>query len=908
MGVYRVPEEAGAVTAPYDPFGARAVLSLPDRNVTYYRLAAVSDHSPVGFDRVPVTVKVLLENVLRSVRAGRATPEDALLLASWQPGGGAGREFPFFPARVLLQDLTGVPVLVDLAAMRAAVARLGGDARRVNPVVPADLVIDHSVQVDFFGTATALLRNVEKEYERNRERYALFRWAQQAFDNLRIVPPGTGIVHQVNLEALAPVVWRRAVEGEVVAFPDTLVGTDSHTPMVNALGVLGWGVGGIEAEAVLLGHPLSLRVPEIVGVRLLGQMPEGSTATDLVLTLTQVLRRVGVVGAFVEFFGEGIRSLSLPDRATVSNMAPEYGATSALFPIDASTLEYLRLTGRSEAQITLVERYAKAQGLFRLEGSPEPVCDRLVEFDLSAVEPSVAGPRRPQDRVALADTERSFRQAFPAPAERAVAVDIGGTPVRLADGAVAIAAITSCTNTSNPAVMVAAGLLAKKAVARGLAVAPWVKTSLAPGSAVVTAYLARAGLLPYLEALRFHLVGYGCTTCIGNSGPLPPPVARAVEEHGLVVAAVLSGNRNFEGRIHPLVRASYLMSPPLVVAFAIAGTVAVDLTADPLGYDPNGEPVYLRDLWPTSEEVRQALASALGSPRESSDEGTLFQGDLRWRSLPSPAGEVYRWDPASTYIREAPFFDDLSPDPSGPADILGARVLAVLGDSVTTDHISPAGAIPVDSPAGQYLRAHGVPPAEFNTYGARRGNHEVMVRGTFASVRLRNRLVPDREGGWTEYLPTGEVVPIYEAAVRYQARGTPLLVLAGKEYGTGSSRDWAAKGTRLLGVRAVLAESFERIHRSNLAYMGVLPLQFLPGQTAESLGLTGRETYDIVGLARSLGPGSQVTVRVRRDDGSQGEFRVLLRLDTSAEVEAYRHGGILPLVARQILAGTRSRP
>lgn len=913
--MYRDPVTA----ASQDPFGARAVLSLPDRTVTYYRLAAVADHSPVGIDRLPVTVKVFLENLLRSLRAGAATPEDVLLLARWQPGNDKEREFPFFPARVLLQDFTGVPLVADLAAMRAAVARFGGDPRRVNPVVPVDLVIDHSVQVDVFGTARALARNVDLEYERNRERYVLFRWAQEAFRNFRVVPPGTGIVHQVNMEELAPVVWRRTVDEEMMAFPDTVVGTDSHTTMVNALGVLGWGVGGIEAEAVLLGHPLSLRVPEVVGVRLVGRIPEGSTATDVVLTLTQLLRRVGVVGAFVEFFGDGLRSLALPDRATVANMAPEYGATAAMFPIDGATLDYLQLTGRSDTQVTLVERYAKAQGLFRTDGTPEPVCDRVVEFDLSTVVPSVAGPRRPQDRVPLAELGRSFQRALgdsedrrsspapgsPAPRPRAAQVELDGATVRLSDGSVVIAAITSCTNTSNPAVMVAAGLLAKKAVERGLTVRPWVKTSLAPGSGVVTAYLARAGLLPYLEALRFHVVGYGCTTCIGNSGPLPQAVARAVQEHDLVVAAVLSGNRNFEGRIHPLVRASYLMSPPLVVAFALAGTVAVDLTTDPSGYDPTGEPVYLRDLWPTSEEVHRALAGAVTPELAADHYRQAFHGDVRWRSLPLPTGDVYQWDPDSTYVREPPFFEGVSPVPPNPTDIRGARVLLLLGDSVTTDHISPAGAIPVDSPAGRYLLARGVRPEEFNSYGARRGNHEVMVRGTFANLRLRNFLVPDREGGWTEHLPSGEVLPVYEAALRYQAEGVPLLVVAGKEYGTGSSRDWAAKGTRLIGVRAVLAESFERIHRSNLAEMGVLPLQFLPGQSLRTFGLTGRETYDILGLVGVLTPGQTVTVRARREDGMTIEFPALLRLDTLVEVEAYRHGGILPLVVRQVLGRVR---
>ncbi|MCS7050072.1 MAG: aconitate hydratase AcnA, partial [Thermomicrobium sp.] len=821
------------VTPGNDPFGAQAVLETPEGRVRYFRIAAVADRLAIPFDRLPFTVKVLLENVLRYAGTPAFSREDVELVASWRPGDKASREFPFLPARVLLQDFTGVPAVVDLAAMRTAVARLGGDPSRINPLVPVDLVIDHSVQVDVFGTTVAFQRNVEKEYERNRERYALLRWAQQAFRNFRVVPPGTGIVHQVNLEYLASVVAVRTADGEAIAFPDTLVGTDSHTTMVNALGVLGWGVGGIEAEAVLLGQPIYLLLPEVVGLRLVNEPPGGVTATDLVLTITELLRRVGVVGKFVEVFGPGLRHLSLPDRATISNMAPEMGATAVMFPIDDETLGYLRLTGRSEGHVRLVEAYAREQGLFRGIDDPEPVFDQVVELDLATLEPSLAGPRRPQDRVRLSELRTSLRAAFPeqftpprAEEERfdweggtvneaeepsepvvpigqrrtVVDVHLDGRHVELTHGSVVIAAITSCTNTSNPEVMLGAGILAKKAVERGLDTSPAVKTSLAPGSGVVTAYLERAGLMPYLEALRFHLVGYGCTTCIGNSGPLPEPIAKAVQEHELVVAAVLSGNRNFEGRIHPQVRAAYLASPPLVVAFAIAGRVDIDLTTEPLGYDPNGEPVYLRDVWPTPEEIRAAMEKAIGPELFVERYREVFTGDERWRSLPVPTGDLYEWDPASTYIQEPPFFQDLALEPPPLRDIERARVLAWLGDSVTTDHISPAGSIPVHSPAGQYLVAHGVQPKDFNSYGARRGNHEVMVRGTFANIRLRNRLAQGREGGWTTHFPSGELVTIYEASTRYRMAGTPLLVLAGKEYGSGSSRDWAAKGPMLLGV------------------------------------------------------------------------------------------------------------
>ncbi len=917
----------------HDPFGARS--ALPGSGAVYYRLSRVAELLALPLDRLPFTVKVLLENVLRHAGQEPFREEDVRRLAGWKPGE-AGWEVPFLPARVLLQDFTGVPAVVDLAAMRSAMQRLGGDPKRINPLVPVDLVIDHSVQVDAFGSAFAFQFNVEREYERNRERYALLRWAQKAFSNFRVVPPGTGIVHQVNLEYLATVVATREQDGLRVAFPDSLVGTDSHTTMVNGLGVLGWGVGGIEAEAVMLGQPIYLPAPEVVGFRLHGTPPEGVTATDLVLTVTQVLRKVGVVGKFVEFFGPSLHHLSLPDRATIANMAPEYGATAALFPVDGETLSYLRLTGRDPDHVALVERYAKEQTLF-WEASAEPAFNQVVELDLGSLEPSVAGPRRPQDRVPLKDVARSFYAAFgdrvgpPANKDGEVAVGRlegeGGRPTsgeggvavaarpktvdvrldsvhaELRHGSVVIAAITSCTNTSNPSVMLAAGLVAKKAVERGLVVNPAVKTSLAPGSAVVTEYLRRAGLMPYLEALRFHLVGYGCTTCIGNSGPLPEPVAQAIQEHDLVVAAVLSGNRNFEGRIHPLVRAAYLASPPLVVAFALAGTVDADLTRDPVGYDPNGRPVYLRDIWPTAREVQELVERHVSPELFRERYRDVFTGDDTWRTLPVPEGDLYAWDPDSTYVQEPPFFQDLPPQPAPLQDIRGARVLVVLGDSVTTDHISPAGSIPKDSPAGRYLIDRGVPPAEFNSYGARRGNHEVMVRGTFANIRLRNALAGGREGGWTVHLPSGELVTIYEASVRYRQEGVPLLVLAGKEYGAGSSRDWAAKGPLLLGVRAVVAESYERIHRSNLVGMGILPLQFADGQSVQSLGLTGREVYHVEGVS-DLRPGGRVRVRAQREDGGEVAFEAVARVDTPTELEYYRHGGILQMVLRRLLAAS----
>ncbi len=886
---------------------ARALLRAGDLAATIYRLDTVSDR----LHELPFTVKILLENVLRHSATGIAGEADVAALAAWRPGLDADIEIPFMPGRVLLQDFTGVPAVVDLAAMRDAMAELGGDPARINPLVPASLVIDHSVQVDRFGTAEAYAFNVEREYERNGERYQLLRWAQTALRGFRVVPPGTGIVHQVNLEFLGDVVSLRDDEsagGEPVAFPDTLVGTDSHTTMISGLGILGYGVGGIEAEAVLLGQPLYQPLPRVVGVRLHGALPTGSTATDLVLVVSQLLRAHGVVGKFVEFTGDGLASLALADRATLANMAPEYGATTGIFPIDDETTAYLRLTGRDEAHIRLVEAYAREQGLWRLPGAA-PLFDETLELDLASVGPSVAGPRRPQDRVALGDLRDSFRAIYPPPGG-----DGGGYPVvavqaqdqdggqgqgaSLATGSVAIAAITSCTNTSNPSVMVGAGLLARNAVARGLSVGPTVKTSLAPGSRAVTAYLRDAGLLPPLEQLGFDVVGYGCTTCIGNSGPLDDAVAEAVEANDLVVAAVLSGNRNFEGRIHPLVRASYLASPPLVVAFALAGRVDIDLESEPLGTGSDGQPVMLADIWPSADEIADAIGGAVTPELFRATYASVFEGDDRWRALPVPSGDRYEWQAESSYIAAPPFFSGLTREPAPIGPISGARVLALLGDSVTTDHISPAGNIAAWSPAGQWLQARGVSPADFNSYGARRGHHEVMMRGTFANIRLRNALA-SKEGPWTTFQPGGEELFIYDAAMRYQEAGTPLLILAGSEYGSGSSRDWAAKGTRLLGVRAVLAESFERIHRSNLVGMGVLPLQFLPGQDAASLGLSGREAYDILGLSDAIAPRSRVTVTAHGEAGDRS-FEAVVRLDGAIEVDYYRHGGILPAVLRRL--------
>jgi len=876
-----------------------------------------------------------------------------LALANWQPGTASQSEaeYPFMPGRVLLQDFTGVPAVADLAAMRSAMARMGGDPQKVNPLVPADLVIDHSVQVDQFGSTLSFAHNVAREYERNSERYALLRWGQQAFSNFRVVPPDTGIVHQINLEFLAPVVMTKSEDGETVAFPDTLIGTDSHTTMINGLGVLGWGAGGIEAEAVLLGQPLYLLTPEVIGVHLKGSLPEGSTATDLVLTVTQMLRKRGVVGKFVEFTGSGLSYLSLADRATISNMSPEFGATSTLFPVDEETLRYMRMTGRTEQQIKLVEAYTKAQHLFRTDGQPVPHFDDLLELDLTTIEPSLAGPRRPQDRVPLQKLGSTFREAYadrfvaaksnvttesaviryagegggqtePNPVaqhedlaktltkpgnghkkghSKDVLVQMGDTQVHMTDGSVAIAAITSCTNTSNPSVMIAAGLLARHAVERGLSVKPTVKTSLAPGSRAVIDYLSNAELLSYLEALRFHLVGYGCTTCIGNSGPLSDAVASAVQDNDLVVAAVLSGNRNFEGRIHPQVRASFLASPPLVVAYALAGTVDIDLTRDPLGLDANGEAVYLHDIWPSQQEVQETLVKAVTPEVFTKNYALVFSGDEHWQALSNSDGQLFDWDPASTYIQEPPFFQNMTSVPAPVQNIRGARVLAMLDDSITTDHISPAGSFAPKSPAGQYLLEHGVERRDFNTYGARRGNHEVMVRGTFGNIRLHNHLVGGKEGYYTTHLPSGEEMSIYDASMRYQRENVPLVLIAGKEYGSGSSRDWAAKGPLLLGVRAALAESFERIHRSNLVGMGILPLQFLPGQSKETLGLTGRETFDILGVELDLKPRQQVTVRGTREDGSTFEFTTIARLDSPIDVTYYKNGGILLTVLRRLM-------
>ena len=884
-------------------FGARASLGagLPD----LYRLDALASAGVplgVGLGRAPMTLKILLENALRHAGGGIVREEDVATLAGWRPGASAAEvEVPFMPSRVVLQDFTGVPAVVDLAAMRDAMAALGGDPARVNPLVPADLVIDHSVQIDAWGGAGAFAFNVEREYERNGERYQLLRWAQTAFRDLRVVPPGTGIIHQVNLEYLATVVADRADSGGRVAFPDTLVGTDSHTTMVNGLGVLGYGVGGIQAEAVLLGQPLYQQLPRIVGVRLSGELPPAATATDLVLVITEMLRKFGVVGTFVEFAGDGLAGLPLADRATIANMSPEFGATATLFPIDAETLAYLRLTGRPAERVALVERYAKEQGLWREPGAA-PEFDALLELDLGTVEPSLAGPRRPQDRVALSRVGDNFRAAYPntvgAPRKT---IEARGASTEIGHGSVAIAAITSCTNTSNPMVMVGAGLVAKNAVAKGLKVNPAVKTSLAPGSRAVTGYLERAGLMEPLAELGFALAGYGCTTCIGNSGPLDEPVAKAVEADELVVAAVLSGNRNFEGRVHPLVRAAYLASPPLVVAFALAGRVDVDLTTEPLGPGADGRPVMLADVWPTQAQIREVVGRTIDAELFRQTYATVFEGDERWRAIAIPEGDRYAWDDASTYIANPPFFQGLTREPAPLTDIVGARVLALLGDSVTTDHISPAGSIAAWSPAGQWLQARGVAPVDFNQYGARRGHHEVMMRGTFGNIRLRNRLVEGKEGPYTVHLPDGAETFIYDAAMAYRAEGTPCLVIAGKEYGSGSSRDWAAKGTTLLGIRAVIAESYERIHRSNLVGMGVLPLQFLPGESAASLGLTGREAYTIAGVA-DLAPRQVVTVTARSDDGTERRFQAVARLDGPIEVEYLRQGGILPAVLRRLAA------
>jgi len=897
-----------------DPFGAHGVLSVRSGDLHYVRLARLEEEGLTRIERLPFSIRVLLESVLRQMNGREITEQDVVALATWKVGAEDRRDVPFLPSRVLMQDFTGVPAVVDLAAMRSAIARVGGDPRQINPKVPVDLVIDHSVQVDFFATPEALRRNAELEFQRNRERYEFLRWGQKAFANFRVVPPATGIIHQVNLEYLAEVVVVRDEGGLPWVYPDTLVGTDSHTTMINGLGVLGWGVGGIEAEAVMLGQPMMMVMPEVVGVRLSGHLPGGTTATDLVLYVTQLLRKHGVVDKFVEFFGPGLEVLSVPDRATIANMAPEYGATVGYFPVDGKTLDYLRLTSREAEQVEIVERYCREQRLFRSPQLPDPEYSEIVDIDLGLIQPSLAGPKRPQDRVPLASVKSSFHTALSAPTRdggfglsseelaRRARIGSNGSIAELGHGSVVIAAITSCTNTSNPDVMVAAGLLARKALDRGLKVQPYVKTSLAPGSRVVTEYLTAAGLLEPLARLGFNVVGYGCTTCIGNSGPLPGEVVKAITQSGLVVSAVLSGNRNFEGRINAHVRANYLASPPLVVAYALAGTMNLDLTQEPLGHDPEGHPVFLRDLWPRQDEIREILDLHLHPRIFRERYADVFHGNETWSAIPTGSSELYPWDNSSTYIQEPPFFVDLTPQPGPPQDISRARVLVMVGDSVTTDHISPAGAIAAEGPAGRFLIEHGVQPRDFNSYGSRRGNDRLMTRGTFANIRLKNLLVPGVEGGVTVHFPEKERMPVFDAAMRYKEEGVPLIVLAGKEYGTGSSRDWAAKGTLLLGVRAVIAESFERIHRSNLVGMGVLPLQYLPGQSVESLGLNGEEVFSIHGLQRGLKLSGEVEVSARSPEGKTIRFRARARIDTPAELEYYRNGGILQTVLRQILA------
>ncbi len=896
-----------------DLFGARSAFDTGSGQAVMYRLSALTERGIGHVDRLPFSIKILLENALRNLDNYEVNEDAVTAIANWNAADPGQIEIPFKPARVVLQDFTGVPVAADLAALRSAMSRLGKDAKRINPIVPVDLVIDHSVQVDRFGSSEAILFNADIEFQRNRERYEFLHWAQKAFDNFRVVPPATGIVHQVNLEYLAKVVQTFTIDGEAAVMPDTLVGTDSHTTMINGLGVLGWGVGGIEAEAAMLNQPIYMLMPQVIGFRLTGKLREGTTATDLVLTVTQMLRKKGVVDKFVEFYGTGLSNLPLADRATIANMAPEYGATMGFFPVDAETLAYMRRTGRDEALVDLVERYCVAQGMFRTDATPDPIFTDMLELDLSTVEASMAGPKRPQDRVLLRDMKSTFEKALTTPvdqrgfavneekvAKRAVVRD-NGHSAEVGHGVVVIAAITSCTNTSNPYVMVGAGLLAKKAVERGLDVQPYVKTSLAPGSRVVTEYLNASGLTPYLEALGFHTVGYGCTTCIGNSGPLPQRVAEAVQEGDLVAAAVLSGNRNFEGRISPLVKANYLASPPLVVAYAIAGTVDIDLVNDPIGKDRGGNPVYLREIWPSQEEVSNTVSSVLTAEMFRSQYGNVYDGNPMWNAIPVSGGDVYAWDNSSTYIQEPPFFGGFRTEVGTIQPISGARALALLGDSITTDHISPAGDIAAKSPAGAYLMDRGIEKVDFNSYGARRGSHDVMIRGTFANVRLRNLLAPGTEGGVTIYLPTGEQMSIYDASMKYQAAGTPLVVLAGIEYGTGSSRDWAAKGTALLGVRAVIARSFERIHRSNLVMMGVLPLQFKDGETIQSHGLTGEETFEIVGLTNDLKPKQLLTVKATALDGSVKTFEAVARIDTPVEVDYYRNGGILQTVLRKFL-------
>ena len=882
-----------------DSFSTASSLSVNGQDYRYYSLEKLSQQHDIS--RLPFSLKILLENLLRHEDGVDVTRSDIEALCNWDPRAEPSTEIAFTPSRVVLQDFTGVPAVVDLAAMRDAMTSLGGSANQINPLSPAELVIDHSVQVDSFGKANSLDLNNQIEFQRNNERYSFLRWGQSAFSNFRVVPPNTGIVHQVNLEHLARVVFG----SDGLAYPDTVVGTDSHTTMINGIGVLGWGVGGIEAEAAMLGQAITMLIPQVVGFKLTGELPEGTTATDLVLTIVEMLRKLGVVGKFVEFFGDGLQGLPLADRATIANMAPEYGATCGIFPIDNESLRYLTLSGRSDEQVALVEAYMKAQGMFHTAGQPDAEYSTVLELDMSTVQPSLAGPKRPQDRVLLSAMRQNYEENMaPLSAGRAgegsVPVVNEGESFDLEDGAVVIAAITSCTNTSNPAVMLGAGLVARNAVARGLKVKPWVKTSLGPGSRVVTDYLVKAGLMDDLDALGFNVVGYGCTTCIGNSGPLPEPIGNAIRENDLVACSVLSGNRNFEGRVHADVKMNYLASPPLVVAYALAGSLKVDLTRDPLGEDSDGNPVYLKDIWPTTHEVQEVVSNSVTSEMFRSSYSSVFQGDERWNSIDSPQGESFDWQDDSTYVQNPPYFRGMTLELPGIPTIKGARCLAKLGDSITTDHISPAGAIKEDSPAGAYLKSRGVQRADFNSYGSRRGNHEVMMRGTFANVRLRNQLAPGTEGGWTTFQPSGEQMSIYDAAMQYQAEGTPLIVLAGKEYGTGSSRDWAAKGTNLLGVKAVITESFERIHRSNLVGMGVLPLNFMPGESAESLGLTGKETFDIDGLGD--GSSDTVSVTAKSEDGSSKTFQARVRIDTPKEAEYYRHGGILQYVLRQLAA------
>jgi aconitate hydratase len=905
--------QGGHMEKSHDVFGARAKIDTTAGPAVIYRLDRLEKSGAGALSSIPFSIKVLLEAVLRNCDNVLVTAEDVSTLAKWNAKMPAAREIPFRPARVILQDFTGVPAVVDLAAMRAAMKRLGGDPAKINPLVPVDLVIDHSVQVDFFGNSSALERNADIEFERNRERYEFLRWGQQAFKNFRVVPPATGIVHQVNLEFLAKVVLLQKDGGDAVLLPDTLLGTDSHTTMINGLGVLGWGVGGIEAEAAMLGQPYYFMTPKVVGFRLRGTRSEGVTATDLVLTVTQMLRKKGVVDQFVEFFGEGLSEMSLPDRATIANMAPEYGATMGFFPIDAETLRYMQQTGRTNEEVDRVERYAKEQGIFRTDGTPEPEFTDVLDLDLASVEPSLAGPKRPQDRVPLSQMKQAFHRALSAPVKergfglspedqaRSASVKSNGSSSKLGHGSVVIAAITSCTNTSNPSVMLGAGLVAKKALERGLQVPPYVKTSLAPGSKVVTEYLRAAGLLDSLAELRFNLVGYGCTTCIGNSGPLPPEVATAVTQGQLVAAAVLSGNRNFEGRVHPQVRANYLASPPLVVAYALAGTVDIDFSSEPLGKDRRGDAVYLRDIWPSQAEVTDALSRSVRPEMFREIYQDTWNGNATWNAIPVAGGALYLWHGASTYIQEPPFFSGLQRESGSIADIRRAHVLVMLGDSVTTDHISPAGDIPADGPAGQFLIEHGISKKAFNSFGSRRGNDRVMVRGTFANIRLKNLLAPGTEGGVTLHLPDGQKMTIYDAAMRYQKDSVPLIVLAGKEYGSGSSRDWAAKGTLLLGVRAVLAETYERIHRSNLVGMGVLPLQYRDGDSAATLGLTGQEVFDVTGLCDAIRPRSEIAITATSPDGQKKAFSAIARLDSAVEVSYYRNGGILPTVLRSLL-------